>query len=161
MCRCSYMFKMEWIPGKDNTIAGGLSRVSPMTVNLIKSEIELPIHQVNIIKATMEEEDVHKCSVRTCSRWNGYQGRITPYWTDFLEYHQCQSTSSSQKLSCLYTKSTSSRPQWRKRMFANCSEKQHLMQNYKPWPRQFQMDGPHYVNTHIQFCMTIGITGMS
>ena len=47
------MFKPEWIPGKDNAIADRLSRVSPMQVNLIKSEIELPIHQVNIIKATM------------------------------------------------------------------------------------------------------------
>ena len=55
-----YMFKMEWIPGKDNTIADELSRVSPTAVHLIKSEIELPIHQVNIIKATMEEEDVRK-----------------------------------------------------------------------------------------------------
>ena len=55
-----YTFKTEWIPGKDNAIADRLSRVSPMPVNLIKSEIELPIHQVNIIKATMEEEDVHE-----------------------------------------------------------------------------------------------------
>ena len=53
-----YTFKTEWIPGKDNAIADRLSRVSPTPVNLIKSEIELPIHQVNIIKATMEEEDV-------------------------------------------------------------------------------------------------------
>ena len=43
-----YMFKMEWIPGKDNTIVDGLSTVSPMPVNLIKSEIELPIHQVDV-----------------------------------------------------------------------------------------------------------------
>ena len=55
-----YMFKMEYILGKDNAIVDGLSRVSPMPVNLIKSEIELPIHQVNIIKATMEEEDVRE-----------------------------------------------------------------------------------------------------
>ena len=55
-----YIFKREWIPGKDNAIVDGLSRVSPMPVNLIKSEIELPIHQVNIIKTTMEEEDVHE-----------------------------------------------------------------------------------------------------
>ena len=54
MCSWPYMFKMEWTPGKDNTIADGLSRVSPTPVSLIKSEIELPIHQVNIIKATME-----------------------------------------------------------------------------------------------------------
>ena len=46
-------------------------------------------------------------------------------------------------------------------MFANNSKKQHLIQNYKPWPRQFQMDGPHYINRHIQFCIPIGITGMS
>ena len=62
-----YMFKTEWIPGKDNTIADGLSRVSPTPVNLIKSEIELPIHQVNIIKATMEEEDVHELQRETAS----------------------------------------------------------------------------------------------
>ena len=62
-----YMFKMEWIPGKDNAIADALSRVSPMPVNLIKSEIELPIHQVNIIKATMEEEDVRKLQHETAS----------------------------------------------------------------------------------------------
>ena len=55
-----YTFKTEWIPGKDNAIADRLSRVSPMPVNLIESEIELPIHQVNIIKTTMEEEDVHE-----------------------------------------------------------------------------------------------------
>ena len=55
-----YMFKTEWIPGKDNAIADGLSRVSPTPVNLTKSEIELPIHQVNIIKATMELEDVRE-----------------------------------------------------------------------------------------------------
>ena len=60
-----YMFKMEWIPGKDNTIADKLSRVSPTPVNLIKSEIELPIHQVNIMKATMEEEDVRKLQQET------------------------------------------------------------------------------------------------
>ena len=62
-----YMFKTEWIPGKDNTIADRLSRVSPMPVNLIKSEIELPIHQVNIIKATKEEEDVHELQRETAS----------------------------------------------------------------------------------------------
>ena len=62
-----YMFKTEWIPGKDNAIVDGLSRVSPTPVNLIKSEIELPIHQVNIIKATMEEEDVHKLQQETAS----------------------------------------------------------------------------------------------
>ena len=55
-----YMFMTEWIPGKDNAIADGLSRVSPTPVNLIESEIELPIHQVNIIKATMEEEDARE-----------------------------------------------------------------------------------------------------
>ena len=55
-----YTLKTEWILGKDNAIADGLSRVSPTPVNLIKSEIELPIHKVNIIKATMEEEDVCK-----------------------------------------------------------------------------------------------------
>ena len=60
MCSWPYTFKMEWIPGKDNAIADRLSRVSPMPVNLIESEIELPIHQVNIIKTTMEEEDVRK-----------------------------------------------------------------------------------------------------
>ena len=60
MCSWPYMFKTEWIPGKDNAIADRLSRVSPTPVNLIKSEIELPIHQVNIIKATMEEEDVRE-----------------------------------------------------------------------------------------------------
>ena len=59
--------QMEWIPGKDNTIADGLSRVSPTPVNLIKSEIELPIHQVNIIKATMEEEDVRELQQETAS----------------------------------------------------------------------------------------------
>ena len=62
-----YTFKMEWIPGKDNAIVDGLSRVSPMPVNLIKSEIELPIHQVNIIKATMEEEDVRELQQETAS----------------------------------------------------------------------------------------------
>ena len=62
-----YMFKMEWIPGKDNAIVDGLSRVSPTPVNLIKSEIELPIQQVNIIKATMEEEDVHELQQETAS----------------------------------------------------------------------------------------------
>ena len=60
MCSWPYMFKAEWIPGKDNAIADELSRVSPMPGNLIKFKIELPIHQVNIIKATMEEEDVCK-----------------------------------------------------------------------------------------------------
>ena len=55
------------IPGKDNAIADTLSRVSPTPVNLIKSEIELPIHQVNIIKATMEEEDVHELQQETAS----------------------------------------------------------------------------------------------
>ena len=63
----SYMFKMEWIPGKDSAIVDGLSRVSPTPVNLIKSEIELPIHQVNIIKATMEEEDVRELQQETAS----------------------------------------------------------------------------------------------
>ena len=62
-----YMFKMEWIPGKDNAIADRLSRVSPTPVNLIKLEIELPIHQVNIIKATMEEEDVCELQQETAS----------------------------------------------------------------------------------------------
>ena len=62
-----YMFKTEWIPDKDNAIAGELSRVSPMPVNLIKSEIELPIHQVNIIKATMEVEDVRELQWETAS----------------------------------------------------------------------------------------------
>ena len=62
-----YMFKMEWIPGKDNAIADGLSRVSPTPVNLIKSEIEWHIHQVNIIKATMEEEDAHELQRETAS----------------------------------------------------------------------------------------------
>ena len=62
-----YMFKMEWILGKDNIIADGLSRVSIMPVNLIKLEIELPIHQVNIIKATMEEEDVRELQQKTAS----------------------------------------------------------------------------------------------
>ena len=62
-----YMFKMEWIPGQDNAIVDRLSRVSPMPVNLIKLEIELPIHQVNIIKATMEEEDVCKLQQETAS----------------------------------------------------------------------------------------------
>ena len=57
--------RTEWIPGKDNAIADRLSRVSPTPVNLIKSEIELPIHQVNIIKATMEEEDVHELQEET------------------------------------------------------------------------------------------------
>ena len=61
------MFKIEWIPEKDNAIADRLSRVSPTPVNLIKSEIELPIHQVNIIKATMEEEDVHELQWETAS----------------------------------------------------------------------------------------------
>ena len=46
-------------------------------------------------------------------------------------------------------------------MFRNCSEKQDLIWNYKPWPRQFQMGGPHYINRHIQYWMTIGITGMN
>ena len=67
MCSWPYMFKMEWIPGKDNAIVEGLSRVSPTPVNLIKSEIELPIHQVNIIKATMEEEDVRELQRETAS----------------------------------------------------------------------------------------------
>ena len=58
MCSWPYTFKTEWIPGKDNAIAEGLSRVSPMPVKLNESEIELPIHQVNIIKTMMEEEDV-------------------------------------------------------------------------------------------------------
>ena len=62
-----YMFKMEWILGKDNAIADGLSRVSPMPVNLIKSEIELHIHQVNIIKATIEGEDIRKLQQGTAS----------------------------------------------------------------------------------------------
>ena len=62
-----YMFKTEWIPGKDNAIADGLSRVSPTPVHLISLEIELPIHQVNIIKATMEEEDVHELQRETAS----------------------------------------------------------------------------------------------
>ena len=61
------MFKTEWIPGKDNAIADGLSRVSPTPVKLIKLEIELPIHQVNIIKATMEEEDVCELQQETVS----------------------------------------------------------------------------------------------
>ena len=52
---------------KDNAIVDGLSRVSPTPVNLIESEIELPIHQVNIIKATMEEEDVHELQQETAS----------------------------------------------------------------------------------------------
>ena len=67
MCSWPYMFKTEWIPGKDNAIADELSRVSPMPVNLIKLEIELPIHQVNIIKATMEEEDVCELQQETAS----------------------------------------------------------------------------------------------
>ena len=67
MCSWPYMFKMEWIPGKDNAIVDGLSRLSPTPVNLIKSEIELPIHQVNIIKATMKEEDVCKLQQETAS----------------------------------------------------------------------------------------------
>ena len=62
-----YVFKTEWIPGKDNAIADGLSLVSPTPVNLIKSEIELPIPQVNIIKATMEEEDVRELQQETAS----------------------------------------------------------------------------------------------
>ena len=62
-----YTFKTEWIPGKDNAIADGLSRVSPVPVNLIESEIELPIHQVNINKATMEEEDVCELQWETAS----------------------------------------------------------------------------------------------
>ena len=67
MCSWPYMFQTEWIPGKDNAIADGLSRVSPMPVNLIKSEIELPIHQVNRLKATMEEEDVCELQRETAS----------------------------------------------------------------------------------------------
>ena len=67
MCSWPYMLKMEWIPGKDNAIVDGLSGVSPMPVSLIESEIELPIHQVNIIKATMEEEDVRKLQRETAS----------------------------------------------------------------------------------------------
>ena len=62
-----YTFKTEWIPGKDNAIADGLSRVSPTPVNLIESEIELPIHLVNIIKATMEDEDVRELQQETAS----------------------------------------------------------------------------------------------
>ena len=66
MCSWPYMFKTEWIAGKDNTIADGLSwSVTYMPVNLIKLEIELPIHQVNIIKATMEEKDVRKLQRET------------------------------------------------------------------------------------------------
>ena len=102
MCSLLYMFKTKWIPGKDNTIADRLSRVSPTPVNLIKSEIELPIHQVNIIKATMEKEDVH-----------GLQ----------------QETASDPELQAM--------------------------------AKAIQMDGPHYINRHIQFCIPIGITGMS
>ena len=67
MCSWPYTFKMEWIPGKDNTIADRLSRVSSMPVNLIESEIESPIHQVNIIKANMEEEDVCELQQETAS----------------------------------------------------------------------------------------------
>ena len=67
MCSWPYTFKTEWIPGKDNTIADRLSRVSLMPVNLIKSEIELPIHQVNIIKTMMEEEDVGELQQETAS----------------------------------------------------------------------------------------------
>ena len=62
-----YMFKTEWIPGKDNTIADGLSRVSPTPFHLINLEIKLPIHQVNIIKATMEENDVCELQRETAS----------------------------------------------------------------------------------------------
>ena len=53
-----YMFTTQWIAGKDNSIADRLSRVSPTPIELIRSEINLPIYQVNILKATMEEEDV-------------------------------------------------------------------------------------------------------
>ena len=67
MCSWLYMFKTEWIPGKDNAITDKLSRVSAMPVNLIKSKIELPIHEVNIIKATMEEEDVRELQQETAS----------------------------------------------------------------------------------------------
>ena len=48
----TYMFTTQWIAGKDNSIADRLSRVSPTPIELIRSEINLPIYQVNILKAT-------------------------------------------------------------------------------------------------------------
>ena len=62
-----YTFKTEWIPGKDNAIADGLSRVSPAPGNLTRSEIDLPILQVNVIWATMEEQDVAELQRETAS----------------------------------------------------------------------------------------------
>ena len=38
-----------------------------MPVSLTKPEIDLPIHQVNIIKATLEEEDVRELQCETAS----------------------------------------------------------------------------------------------
>ena len=62
-----YTFKTEWIPGKDNAIADGLSRVSPVPATLTRSEIDLPILQVNVIQATMEEQDVAELQRETAS----------------------------------------------------------------------------------------------
>ena len=62
-----YTFKTEWIPGKDNAIVDGLSRVSPAPANLTRSEIDLPILQVNVIQATMEEQDVAELQRETTS----------------------------------------------------------------------------------------------
>ena len=94
-----YMFKTKWIPGKDNAIADRLSRVSPMPVNLIKLEIEVPIHQVNIVKATMEEEDVHELQRETASNpelqavakaisngWPTLRKQVHPILHDYWNY---------------------------------------------------------------------------
>ena len=62
-----YIFTTQWITGKDNSIADRLSRVTPTPIELIQSEINLPIYQVNILKATMEEEDVKELQRKTAS----------------------------------------------------------------------------------------------
>ena len=51
-----YIFTSDWIKGKDNSVADGLSRVTRTPMEYLGSRIDLPIVQVNILSALMVQE---------------------------------------------------------------------------------------------------------
>ena len=55
-----YIFTTEWIKGQENQVADGLSRVSPTPLEDLGSRIDLPILQVNILSASMEQEEIRE-----------------------------------------------------------------------------------------------------
>ena len=61
----TYIFTTEWIKGKDNQVANGLSRVTPTPLENLGSRIDLPILQVNILSASMEQEEIRELQRET------------------------------------------------------------------------------------------------